>query len=124
MRTFERTMNARKILNARKSGHRHFPSGTVWTYRLSVWHLNLRIFYLEHCGIALYDYSYTFCLRRKTVSSKSHTFPGGVLFPPALFTALFTNNFLLLTMLFLKCNEQSRRVYSASAMVNNWVKFL
>ena len=23
------------------SGHRHFPSGTVWTYRLSVWHLNL-----------------------------------------------------------------------------------
>ena len=23
------------------SGHRHFPSGTVWTYRFSVWHLNL-----------------------------------------------------------------------------------
>ena len=28
-------------MNARKSGHRHFPSGTVWTYRLSVWDLNL-----------------------------------------------------------------------------------
>ena len=23
------------------SGHRHFPCGTVWKYRLSVWHLNL-----------------------------------------------------------------------------------
>ena len=28
------------------SGHRHFPSGTVWTYRLSVWHLNLGSFRL------------------------------------------------------------------------------
>ena len=24
-----------------RSGHSHFPSGTVWTYRLSVWDLNL-----------------------------------------------------------------------------------
>ena len=24
-----------------RSGHRHFPSGTFWTYRLSVWDLNL-----------------------------------------------------------------------------------
>ena len=24
-----------------RSGHRHFPSGMVWTYRLSVWDLNL-----------------------------------------------------------------------------------
>ena len=40
--------------DARKSGHRHFlsgrsglrhlPSGTVWTYRLSVWDLNLGVF--------------------------------------------------------------------------------
>ena len=42
-------MNARKILNARKSGHRHFPSGTVWTYRLSVWDLNLGIFPRLRC---------------------------------------------------------------------------
>ena len=26
-----------------RSGHRHFPSGTVWTYRLSVWDLNLGV---------------------------------------------------------------------------------
>ena len=24
-----------------RPGHRHFPSGTVWTYRLLVWHLRL-----------------------------------------------------------------------------------
>ena len=28
-------------MNARKSGYRHFHAGTVWTYRLSVWNLNL-----------------------------------------------------------------------------------
>ena len=32
------------LVDARRSGHTDLPSGTVWTYRLSVWDVSLRKF--------------------------------------------------------------------------------
>ena len=36
-----RTWMHKSLVNARKSGHRYFPSWTVWTQTLSVWDLKL-----------------------------------------------------------------------------------
>ena len=42
-----------------RSGHKHFPSGTVWTYRLSVWDLNLGS--SSSCSISIF-FNCCFCL--------------------------------------------------------------